>query len=667
MNTFNQQLLEAKKRQRLRYIRTFIFLVLGVLIVLSAILASRGTRIKVLPDDAAELATVHRHQGIAVVIGDTVYSLSTHPAIAVSAQGFKPLVQVLSENNFGQVMTVTLQPLPAKLELSTTVDDEVNWLINDKTVAIASTLKHELAAGDYQLTVTHPYYQDTTLALSLARDELFNKVISLSPIEGSVAIKTIPAGAHISIDGIDQGLSPLNLPLQGGVRAVNVRLDNYEPVDDTIEIKRQRADVQREYNLELKKAVVNLSLKPQAGQLRLDAIPLQATHQIRVTTGIKHTLSYAKPGYFTQSRTFNLAADETLDVGFALKKETGRVDIKSSPAAEVVLNGKPVGTTPLQLSVDAIKQTITLHKPGFRSVTRQITPSAAAPVTINVSLLDEKTARLREARPFYTHKAGGVLKLFTPNDTFTMGAKRSERGQRANEFVRTITLNKAFYAGVDEVTIAEYRQFNHSVNGQPQLPVTSVSWMDAAQFCNWLSQKEGLQAVYRINNKQLTAIIPNADGYRLLTEAEWEWLARKAGKTRQTRFVWGDDSIVPKNAANIADESALGSVKFFVSKYNDGYPGVAPVRRFTREASGLYDQGGNVSEWTHDSYSLIHSGNDAVLNNPFDQSISAVHVVKGANWRSGSVTELRASFRQGLAESRETIGFRIGRYIYGEK
>ncbi len=666
MSQFNQQLLEAKKKHRLKTIRTLILLVIAVLVVLTAVLASRGTRIKIMPDEAAELATIHRHSGLAVVLGETLYSLSTQPAIAVTAEGFKALVQVFDKNDFGQLMTLTMTPLPAQLELSTTAGDKVSWLINDKLVAIAETLNHPLPAGDYTLTVTHPHYQDESLSLSLARNELVSRVISLTAINGSLSIKTTPAGAHILVDDTAQGVSPLKLALQGGRHVINVMDDHYEPIQDTIEISHQQTDVIREYNLEIKKAALNLSLSPEGGRLVLDDVPLNASHQLRVSTGVRHTLTYKKPGYFPQTKTFSLTTDQSLDLAFSLKKETGRVEITSSPVAEVFLNGQAAGSTPLQLSLDAIQQTISLRKPGYRSITRQIIPSAKAPVSINVNLLDEKTARFKEAQPLYTHKAGGTLKLFTPNQTFTMGAERSERGQRANEFVRQVKLSKAFYAGVHEVSIAEYRQFNNTITGQPQLPVTSISWINAARFCNWLSQKEGLQTVYRINNGQLIAVNANTDGYRLLTEAEWEWLARQSARTRRTRFVWGNDYVIPAKAVNIADESAVGTLKRYVSKYNDGYPGVAPVKHFKRETSGLYDQGGNVSEWTHDSYSLVRHG-DGELSNPFDRSISQIHVVKGANWRSGTVTELRAAFRDGVTASRDNLGFRIGRYVFGGK
>lgn len=440
-------------------------------------------------------------------------------------------------------------------------------------------------------------------------------------------------------------------------------LDNYETINDTIEISRTKPDVNRDYRLELRKAGVNVSLSPSDGKLFLDGITVNNSDKVAVTADIQHTLSYSKQGYFTESKTFNLAADDTLQLAFVLKKEMGRVEIESLPEAEVELNGKLIGTTPLQLALNAVNQKITLSKKGFRSLTKIVTPSATDIKKISVNLVTEKAAKLNEALKRYINKVGGELKLFVPNDTFTMGAPRNEPGQRANEFIKQVKLSKAFYAGINEVTNGEFRRYKN-IQGHPNNPVTSVTWIEAAGFCNWLSQLEGLTPVYRIKNKQLMGISENVDGYRLLTEAEWEWLARKAGKPVQTLFVWGNEHVIPKHAANIADESANGKVKVFVSKYNDGYPEVAAVKVFTQEKSGLYDQGGNVSEWTHDSYSIMRPKSGKVFQDPFDLTIDSSHVVKGANWRSGTVTELRPSFRDGLVESRDDLGFRIGRYVY---
>ncbi len=668
MSQFDQQLLAAKKKQRLFYLSAFAFFLVGAFFVLAVILVSRGTRIAVLPEDVASISSLRLHQGVALIIGDTLYSISKHPAITVSAEGFQSKTQTLTDNDFGKIMSVALLPLRAKIALSTNINnDKTRWLINDATLAVSNTFEHELTAGNYQLIVTHPHYNQASLSLSLARGETFTEIIQLMPINGKLSIKTTPKSARILIDTVNMGLSPLDFSLKGGFHKVTVMRNSFEPINDLIEISQAQANVSRDYRLKLKKAVISVSLTPDDGKLTLDNMIINNTDKVAVEAGIKHNLTYSKLGYFTESKSFNIAVDDSPQLDFLLTKEMGRVEIQSSPQADVELNGKLIGITPLQLSLNAVNQHITLSKNGFRSVSKVVTPSAAHSKKISVTLVNEKIAQLKEAPKRYTHKAGGQLKLFKPNDTFIMGAKRSELGQRANEFIRKVRLTKAFYAGIYEVTNGEYQQYNNNAQGAPNNPVTSISWIEAAKFCNWLSQLEGLTSVYRINHKQLQGINTNANGYRLLTEAEWEWLARKAGKTTQTLFVWGNERIIPKNAVNIADESANGKVSLFVSKYNDGFSGVATVGAFIREKSGLYDQGGNVSEWIHDSYSIMPPISGQVLQDPFDLTAGGSHVIKGANWRSGSITELRPSYREGLIKARDDLGFRVGRYVFGGK
>lgn len=99
--------------------------------------------------------------------------------------------------------------------------------------------------------------------------------------------------------------------------------------------------------------------------------------------------------------------------------------------------------------------------------------------------------------------------------------------------------------------------------------------------------------------------------------------------------------------------------------YNDGYVNVAPVGHFRRELSGLYDMAGNVSEWVHDVYSIKPPMTNTSVRNPMGEQRGHSHVIKGANFRSGTITTLRPAFREGLTTGRDDVGFRIGRYLYG--
>ena len=99
----------------------------------------------------------------------------------------------------------------------------------------------------------------------------------------------------------------------------------------------------------------------------------------------------------------------------------------------------------------------------------------------------------------------------------------------------------------------------------------------------------------------------------------------------------GDSFIIPDNYLNIADESAQSNQRNFVKDYDDGYENLAEIGSFNKEKSGLYDLSGNLSEWVHDYYTVTFS--DKIEKDPLGKKGSS-HVIKGANWSSGTLTKL---------------------------
>jgi len=267
--------------------------------------------------------------------------------------------------------------------------------------------------------------------------------------------------------------------------------------------------------------------------------------------------------------------------------------------------------------------------------------------------------------------AGQRLKLFRPNDQFFMGASRREAGRRANEVLTEVKLTRAFYLGLTEVTNQQYRRYaqQHSsghvqgngLNGDTQ-PVVNLSWQEAALYCNWLSEQDGLPLAYQVEDGKVVGINSRATGYRLPTEAEWAWAARKTDRG-MLKYPWGEALPPTANSGNYADRSAAFLIGRIVAEYDDRYAVTAPVGSFAANHHGLYEMGGNVAEWVQDYYATRASVSNSVRVDPVGPESGKYHVIRGASWAHGSITELRLSFRDYGDQGRNDVGFRVVRYV----
>ena len=134
---------------------------------------------------------------------------------------------------------------------------------------------------------------------------------------------------------------------------------------------------------------MRINASPGGGILRVNGVVddefSRGLSRLPLAAGKKHTLRYQKPGYIPQSRDVLLKPDEQAEISFQLEKEIGEVVIRSTPPAEIVVGGRPAGTTPQTLHLQALRQKITLRRPQYRTMELFVTPTAAAPL-----LIDEK-------------------------------------------------------------------------------------------------------------------------------------------------------------------------------------------------------------------------------------------------------------------------------------
>ena len=179
---------------------------------------------------------------------------------------------------------------------------------------------------------------------------------------------------------------------------------------------------------------------------------------------------------------------------------------------------------------------------------------------------------------------------------------------------------------------------------------------------NWLSKQDGLDPFYWEENGKMVPIKPFTTGYRLPFEAEWAYAARLAGRQDLARYGWQGTFPPQTKSGNYADESASAILPVVLKTYNDTFAVSAPVASFPINPGGVFDLDGNVSEWCHDYYTPYASSAAKVETDPTGPESGTHHVVRGASWGDGSITELRLSYRGYSREKRDDIGFRIARY-----
>ena len=633
-----------------------------------------GKAVYVATDPAG--AKVEIHGGFKLQLADHFLIRPGDYRLQITAPGYHPLQQTLTvSTDQNQQLSFRLRRLPGRLAVTTSPEVAAKIRIDGEDKGVTPKTVRDLEPGTHNIGLTADRYQDYEQTVEIeGLDHEQSLQARLTPAWADVTLSSSPAAADVLVDDEKIGQTPLTAPILQGPHVIVVKLAGYKGWKKALTVTANQPLTLPEITLQPADAVVQISSSPAGAGVTVDGdykgqTPLEVALMPDKTAVVK----LFKQGYKETSRNIKVRSGDNRSLHIDLEGEIAAVEILADPPdAELYVDGAPAGRAAQVLKLTTREHRIEIRKRGYVDYQTSLTPRPGLAQQLKVTLKTQRQARLESFKPVMQTAAGQTIKLMRPAPvSFTMGASRREAGRRANEVLHNVKLTRPFYLSVNEVTNAEYRQFDakHS-SGQVQgenldgdkQPVVNVSWQEAARYCNWLSRRESLKPFYREKDGNITGIDPAAGGYRLPTEAEWAWAARVQGKTL-LKFPWGENMPPPAASGNYADESASHILGRIIPRYKDGYTVTAPVGSFPANDKGLFDLGGNAAEWTSDFYDIILSEKDDVATDPLGPEYGDNHVIRGSSWAHGSVTELRLSYRDYGSKGRDDVGFRIARYL----
>ena len=571
------------------------------------------------------------------------------------------------------------------------IDDELLGTTQNKMLTIS------VNQGERVIRITKDGFatQSITEEVSVINNSFHFELVPAMP--AVVKITSEPEGASVTIDGnMKMGVTPLESFYDAGTYTIRIEKENYETINEQITII--EPETKKHYKLTDIRATLTVNTNPNA-TVKLNGndykggidklLLLPQTINFKIEQEFCETIEETYTLKKEEVKVFELYPEDIAAILTVKTHDNATVKFKGESYKGGVSN-KKVAPQVLEIEVtmpkvEPLKRVITL-KPKAEETIEMYPEVQTGVIQVMCIPADAKIELTGDAGEHYasigrktftdvpvgeyelivsadgykTHKEEFRLTadetiqkqvtleegsdvpewmVFVEGGTFQMGGTSSDDNGKP---VHSVTVSD-FYIGKYEVTQSEYE----SVMGKnpakfkqtgKDAPVENVSWYDAVEFCNKLSDQEGLDRCYTGSGKNIKCVF-NANGYRLPTEAEWEYAARGGNKSKGYKYSGSND---------------IGSVAWYD---NNSRNKIHSVGRKKANELGIYDMSGNVYEWCWDWDGAYSSGTQ---NDPHGPGSGSDREYRGGSWRvNASFCRIANRICYSPGYSPDHLGFRL--------